>query len=162
MVLGQPLTGPVFLLSRGDRKTPNLLFHETFRLRDVLRHVPHQQVHQGAACFRTHQPWFTLNIHHLGGFCDRSENHPRYRSASSTARLLSCPDFPFAIDFTSSYFEPAAIGNCLDKLPEHIVDERLHVCLLRGSQIARRIARVFNSPVLMTTSFNLAHFKRSP
>ena len=35
---------------------------------------------------------------------------------------------------------PATVSHGLNELPEHVVDQPLHISLLRGSQIARRIA----------------------
>src|SRR5579863_6604779 len=123
---------------------PDLLFHEFLAAGDVLRDIAEQQIHERSAIFLwTHQRWLTRDVYHLRGIGHDRFDIPHIIDQLHRLGLFTGPDLAVGNGLHIVVFHTAAICHRLDKLSKHVVDQRLHIRLLGGCEIACGISRVF-------------------
>src|SRR3954462_4245284 len=139
----------------------DLLFHQLFTGGNVLGDVPEQEIRQGAAVFFwTNQRRLAFDAYHLGCVGDYGLEVSDVVDQLHIQCLLAGPDFAVCDWLYGVVLQPAAIGDGLDELSEHVVDQALHVGLLGGSEIARGIAGIFELAGFDDDVFELGPFQQ--
>ena len=89
-----------------------------------------------------HQRGFSLNSHRLCRICDGGFEVSDLVNQLHRQSFLAGPNLAVGDGLDIIKLQTAPIGNGFDELPEHVIDQRLHIRLFGSSEVAGRIARV--------------------
>src|SRR5579863_1042102 len=139
----------------------DFLLHHFLARGDVLRYISEQKIHERTAVLLgTHQRRLTRDVYHLRGIGHDRFEIPDIIDQFHRLGLLAGPDLAVGNGLYIVVFHTAAIRDRLDELSKHVVDQRLHVGLLGGCEIARRISRVFKFAGLDDDVLQLGPFQK--
>ena len=110
--------------------------------------------------FRMHQHGFALDAHALGGFLDRHLEIAEFIHQLERKRLPPGPNSAIGNFLDLIHLQLAAIGNRLNELLVHVINESLKINLLFRRHLARGIAGIFQRAGFKSNVFQLCPFQQ--